>query len=472
MREPSGLILLDVVGMTPGLLGPATPNMSALAASGACVPLEAAFPAVTLTAQASMLTGRPPRDHGIVGNGWWWPELAQVLLWRQPHALLQAEDLPTRLRRLNPSFRVAKLFFWFNMYAPVDLAVTPRPMYTADGRKIPDIHTHPEELRHDLQRRFGRFPLFHFWGPMADLRSTRWIADASLHLIESERPDLSLVYLPHLDYDFQRHGPEHPASRRALTEIDAVVGEFMALAERMQLEVAVVSEYGITPVHRPVHPNRRLREEGLLAVRHELGRDMLDHGASRAFAVADHQVAHVYVRDPRDLPRARECLITLEGVERVLEGEDLAALGLDHPRSGQLVLLAERDAWFTWYFWEDDARAPDFARTVDIHRKPGYDPAELFFDPRLSLPKLRAMRRLVQRKLGFRALMDVIGLDAGVVGGSHGRPPDAPESGPILITGRPLGEWERAAPFPLRDLPPLLAWLSGADPEPHRSPSP
>jgi predicted AlkP superfamily pyrophosphatase or phosphodiesterase len=415
---------------------------------------------VTLTSQASILTGLAPDRHGIVGNGWYWPELGEVLFWRQPHRLLQAEDAPTRLRRTRPGFSVAKLFWWFNMYAPVDLAVTPRPMYPADGRKLPDIHSFPGTLRDELQERFGSFPLFRFWGPLAGLEATRWIAAASTHVIRTHRPSLSLVYLPHLDYDFQRHGPDDARSRQALREVDAIAGAFIDLADECGQDMLVLSEYGITPVSRPVHPNRVLREAGLLAWREELGTEHLDPGASRAFAVADHQVAHVYVRDAQDLRRVAQVLAATEGVERVLAGEDRAREGLDHPRAGDLVIVAEPDAWFTYYWWLDDARAPDYARTVDIHRKPGYDPAELFLDPRLTAPRLRIARRLLARRLGFRNLLDVIGLDAGIVRGSHGRRPGNPEDGPILLASRPLPEWDGRAPFPLERMPALFGGLT------------
>lgn len=455
-----GLVVLDVVGLTPDLIGEETPHLARMAREGSSRPLECPFPAVTLTSQAGILTGKTPAEHGIVANGWWWPELAEVLFWRQPHALLDAEDLPTRLRRERPGFRVLKSFWWFNMYAPVDYAVTPRPMYPADGRKIPDIHTHPAGLRDELQSRHGPFPLFKFWGPLADRSSSDWITSASLELIEERRPELSLVYIPHLDYDFQRHGPDHTASRQALREVDEMVGRFLEQAERLDLELVILSEYGITPVSRPVHPNRALRAAGWLRTREELGLERLDAGASDAFAVADHQIAHVYVKDRALLPEVRACLAALPGVETVLEGESLRAEGLDHRRSGDLVLVSAPDSWFTYYYWDDDRVAPDYARTVDIHRKPGYDPAELHFDPNLSNPKLKAGRRLIQKKLGFRTLLDVIGLDASVVRGSHGRRPARPGEGPILMTRSKQAALDAHEVFPLAEVPGFLADLA------------
>lgn len=454
-----GLVVLDAVGLTPRLVGSDTPHLLSLAQRGTITPLECPFPALTLSSQASILTGVTPADHGIVGNGWWFRELAEPWLWRQPHGLLQHEDVATRLRRERPGFTVAKLFWWFNMYAPVDWAVTPRPMYPADGRKVPDVHTHPGHLRDQLQSALGPFPLFRFWGPAADLSSTRWIADASMKVVADEIPDLSLVYLPHLDYDFQRFGPDDPRSRKSLVELDGIVGEFVALADRLELGVVVLSEYGITEVSRPIHVNRVLRDLGLLAIRMEEGRERLDCGASQAFAIADHQIAHVYVRGSAVRDVVRDALAATPGVERVLEGETRAAEGLGHERAGDLVLVADADAWFTYYFWHDDGLAPDYARTVDIHHKPGYDPAELFLDPTLALPKLKIARRLLGKKLGFRNLLDVIGLDASIVKGSHGRRADDPADGPVLISSAPLVH-DTGTVFPLAGMPDLLASLT------------
>jgi len=340
-------------------------------------------------------------------------------------------------QRRDASFTCAKLFWWYNMYATADWTVTPRPMYPADGRKLPDIYTQPAGLRDELNRELGEFPLFRFWGPTADIESTRWIGRCALRLFGQQRPTLTLVYLPHLDYNLQRLGPADPAIARDVAAVDEVCGELIAAARRMDAEVVVLSEYGITAVDRPVHINRALREAGLLTVREELGREQLDAGASEAFAVADHQLAHVYVARPERVPEVAQLLRSLPGVERVLDAEGKRGFGLDHPRSGELVAIADAHSWFTYYHFLDDNRAPDYARTVDIHRKPGYDPVELFVDPRLRLPKLRIAARLAQKFLGFRYLMDVISLDASLVRGSHGRPTDHADDGPLFITTRP-----------------------------------
>ena len=429
-------LVLNVVGLTPGLLQHA-PHLQALARAGAMRPLTTVLPAVTTTVQSTMLTGSPPRDHGIVANGWYFRDLSEIWLWRQSNRLVAGEKVWEAARRRDATFTCAKLFWWYNMYAKVDYAVTPRPMYLADGRKLPDIHTYPSELRDELQGALGPFPLFRFWGPGADIESSRWIAQSALHVLEQKRPTLTLVYLPHLDYDLQRFGPNHPGIPAQVAAVDALCVPLIEKAREIGAHVVVLSEYGITEVSRPVHINRALREAGWLEVRLEQGREQLDAGASDAFAVADHQLAHVYVARPELLPEVAARLRALPGVETVLDEAGKRAAGLDHPRSGELVAVAKADSWFTYYHFLDDARAPDFARTVEIHRKPGYDPAELIIDRKIALPKLAVAYRLARKLLGMRYLMDVIGLDATVVKGSHGRPTDRAEDGPLFITTAP-----------------------------------
>ena len=430
-------IVLLVVGLSPRHLGPHTPKLDALARAGAMRPLKTITPAVTCSVQATFMTGSLPREHGIVGNGWLFRDLLEIWLWRQSNRLVGGEKIWEAGKRRDPAFTAANLFWWYNMGASHDVGVTPRPIYKADGRKLPDCYAQPLELREELTAELGPFPLFHFWGPATNISSSRWIADAALHVRRSRAPTLSLVYLPHLDYDLQRFGPEDPRVAKSLTEIDAVAGDLIADAGRDGARVIVLSEYGITGVSRPIHINRALREAGFLRVRAEEGEEHLDVPQSRAFAVSDHQIAHIYVNDPRLIGEVKAIVGDLPGVERVFDAAEQRELALDHPRSGELVAIAEPDAWFTYYYWLDDARAPDFARTVEIHRKPGYDPVELFLDPAIRFPKLAIGARLLKRALGFRALMDVIPLDAMLVKGSHGRPADDEADGPLFITSEP-----------------------------------
>jgi predicted AlkP superfamily pyrophosphatase or phosphodiesterase len=320
------------------------------------------------------------------------------------------------------------------MGAAVDWSITPRPYYPADGRKLLAVYSWPTSFGEDTERALGKFPFFDFWGPKSGLPSSRWIADVAIRTLEQHAPTLTMAYLPHLDYDHQRYGPSDARSRQALTEIDAVVGDLIRAADEVGAEVVVVSEYGIEDAPHPVHVNRALREEGLLAVRDTPVGEMLDVFASRAFAVADHQVAHVYVQDPTDQAVVKSVLRALPGVGEILDAGGKERNGLGHANAGDLVAVADQAHWFTYYYWLDDARAPDFAPTVDIHRKPGYDPCELFVDPKLSLPVLRVARRLLQKKLGMRYLMDVIPLDATLVKGSHGRLPEDPLDGPVFLS--------------------------------------
>ncbi len=445
------LVVIDVVGLTPGLVGPDTPNLAALARDGFQAPLSPVLPAVTCTAQSTMLTGTLPRGHGIVGNGWYFRDLAEVWFWRQSNALVLGEKVWETARVRRPGFRCAKLFWWYNMYSSADLSVTPRPIYPADGRKIPALYSQPPGLEPELVDVLGDFPFFNFWGPAADLRSSEWIARAAAQLFARHRPDLTLVYLPHLDYNFQRLGPSDPRVREDVRAVDRVAGALIDAVRGQGGEVVVVSEYGLEDATGVVHVNRILRDAGLLSVRETLGWEMLDAGASRAFAVADHQVAHVYVRDPADVAAVQSHLERAAGVDRVLDEAGKRERGLDHPRAGTLVAVAAPGFWFSYYYWQDDRRAPDFAPTVDIHRKPGYDPAELFLDPARPLVKGRVAWNLLKKKLGFRYLMDVIPLRADLVKGTHGRLATRPEDGPILIASNRRGEVDRMPMTGVRD---------------------
>ena len=434
-------LVLLVVGLAPNLVGAHTPNLQRLARRGGLRPLETVTPAVTCTAQSTLVTGLLPRDHGAVANGWYFHDLAEIMFWKQSNRLVHGEKIWEAAKKRDPDFTCAKMFWWYNMYSSADFSATPRPMYPADGRKIPDHYAQPSALHDELDAKLGQFPLFKFWGPLADITSSDWIGKATLHVMQTRKPTLSLCYLPHLDYNLQRLGPdlEHPRLQQDLEEIDDVCGELLEYAEREGMRVLVVSEYGITRATDAVHLNRALREAGLLTVRREEhGRETLDAGASAAFAVADHQVAHVYVRDPACSGEVKALIEGLDGVEQVWDEAGKRAHGLDHPRSGELVAVANADRWFSYYYWLDDERAPDFARTVDIHRKPGYDPVELFFDPAYRFPGLAAGWRLGLRKLGVRRLLDVISAkDTQLVQGTHGRLTDDPADGPLVIGSEP-----------------------------------
>ena len=427
-------VVLNVVALSPRLIGEHTPFLKQWSEKGKQLNIKPLLPAVTCSSQATYFTGKWPAEHGVVGNGWCFRDEYEIKFWRQSNKLVQAPKIWEELKKQDPNFTCANMFWWFNMNSDVDFAVTPRPLYPATGLKIPDVHSQPMDLRGKLQAELGQFPLFSFWGPNANIESTRWIADASMLVDKWHDPTLTLVYLPHLDYNLQRVGIDFSKIGKDLQEIDKVCEDLITYYEGKGAEVVVVSEYGITDVSSPVHINRILRKNGFITVKDELGRETLDTWASKAFAVADHQLAHVYIKNTGDIPEVKQLLESTPGIELVLDKEGKEEYHIDHERAGELVVMAADKSWFTYYFWLDDGKAPDYARTVDIHRKPGYDPVETLADPKIKFLKGKIGLKLLKKKLGFRYLMDVIPLDASLVKGSHGRLSSEKEDWPLLIT--------------------------------------
>ena len=427
-------VLLNVVGLTRSLIGEHTPNLRVLLSAGANI--KAITPAVTCSVQSTYLTGKLPSAHGIVGNGWYFRNLSEVMFWRQSNRLVQSDKIWHAAKKRNHAFTCANNFWWYNMATDVDWAVTPRPVYCSDGRKLPDCYSIPAELRTWLTKEFGQFPLFRFWGPATSILSSEWIGQSAMAVDEMFKPALHLIYLPHLDYILQKAGPEGNIIKD-LEAIDNLCGRLINFFRDRSCRIIVLSEYGITPVNRAVHPNRILRAAGYLTIKIDLGREYLDPGQSRAFAVSDHQIAHIYIQNTADIPVIKGIMKDVPGIEKVLDEEGKREYGLDHERSGELVLISERNSWFTYYFWEDDKKAPDYARTVNIHAKPGYDPCELFLDPALLFPQLKIGWTLLKKILGFRYLMEVIPLDANLIRGSHGRVTDNDDEGPIFMTTEP-----------------------------------
>jgi len=435
--------VINVVGLTNSLIGTQTPRIAEFLKRGAMAKVAPAFPAVTCTAQSTYLTGATASQHGIVGNGWFNRELAEVQFWKQSNHLVHGEKIWDALRARVPGFTCAKLFWWFNMYSSADYSITPRPAYPADGRKFFDVYSWPYSIREEIKSDLGEFPFPCFWGPAAGIDSPKgkadaasgWIAESAKWVEQKYAPTLNLIYLPHLDYNLQRHGVTKPAIHRDLREIDSIVGGLIDFFQRRDVQIVLLSEYGITNVDTPIHLNRIFRQQGWLTIKDELGLEILDCGASKAFAVADHQVAHIYLNEPALEKSVRKLLEEFDVT--VLGKIEKAALGIDHSRAGDLVAIAPQNAWFTYYYWLDDRVAPDFARTVDIHRKPGYDPVELFLDPAQPFIKAKIAWRLLQKKLGFRMLMDVVPLDATLVKGSHGARPKNPDDWPVFISDRP-----------------------------------
>ena len=421
-------VVIDIVGLSSSLIGEHTPFLKKYSESTSLTTINPMLPAVTTSVQSTYVTGRLPHEHGIVGNGWYDRMDCEVKFWKQSNKLVFSEKLWERAKREDPSFTFSNMFWWYNMYSTADYAVTPRPNYLADGRKLPDCYSTPASLRDELQNELGQFPLFQFWGPGANIKSTQWIANASIYTDRKYDPTLTLIYLPHLDYCLQKYGQDFSRIKTELGEIDGVVRQLVEYYESKHSRIILLSEYGITNVSNPVSINRILRKEGLVQIRVERGLELLDAGASQAFAVADHQIAHIYINDPSIAGRVRSIVEQVPGVELVLDRSEQERYGIHHPRAGELVLMADERSWFTYYFWLDDARAPDYARSVDIHKKPGYDPVEMFMSS-----KLRAGYKLLRKKAGLRYVMDVIPLDPTLVKGSHGRLGSSKEFHPVFI---------------------------------------
>ncbi|WP_316839853.1 alkaline phosphatase family protein [Pedobacter gandavensis] len=426
--------VINIVGLSSALLRHKDLFLHQwLEENGGIHTIDPVFPALTCSTQATYLTGEWPSEHGIVGNGWYFKEEAEVKFWKQSNQLVQSPKVWDMGKAIDPEFTCANMFWWYNMYSTADFSVTPRPQYWADGQKKPDCYSQPASLRDRLQERLGVFPLFDFWGPKTTIKSSKWISDASKLVHEWHNPTLMLVYLPHLDYCGQKFDPESPEIHRDLKEIDEVCKDLIQFFEGKGVKPILISEYGITAVHQPIHINRILRDRGYLAIREEKGLELLDAGQSAVFAVADHQIAHVYVKDPSKLEKLKSLLEEMPGIERVLDEAGKKEFHINHERAGDLICIADKNSWFTYYYWEDDKKAPDFARMVDIHKKPGYDPVEMFLDQKKKLMIPRIVWKLMKKKLGFRTVMDFIGLDASVVKGSHGRVTVAEADQPVMI---------------------------------------
>lgn len=355
-------VVIDIVGLSESILGRYTPFLDAYISGKKKSKIIPPFPAVTTTSQSVYLTGKYPNSHGIVGNGWYDKADSEVKFWKQSNKLVNDEKIWDAGHKKDPNFTCANLFWWYNMYSSADYSVTPRPQYHSDGVKMPDCYSHPADLRDELQEAFGTFPLFNFWGPNANIKSTKWIADASIYVDKKFGATLTFIYLPHLDYCLQKFGVDFKKIKGDLQEIDQVVERLISHFESKGAKVIILSEYGINNVSKPIHLNRILREAGYIAIREEQELELLDCGASRAFAVSDHQIAHVYCPDASVLDEVKLLFTQTQGVKKVLSGYELAAFYIDHPRTGDLVLIADSDAWFTYYYWLADNKAPDFAR--------------------------------------------------------------------------------------------------------------
>ncbi|MFD0616146.1 alkaline phosphatase family protein [Paenibacillus sp. GCM10027629] len=384
-KQAKRVVVLDLVALTPAHLenSQLTPNLNRIAAKGSVSRMKPIFPAVTGAMQATLTTGVEPNRHGIVGNGRFDRKQKEVLMWEQTIAPLEGERMWETLKRLNPASKTAVLFMQHIKYDSADFIVTPSPMHLEQGMEE-WYFSNPRGLYEQIAEKQGPFKLHSFWGPLAGAASSEWISKATLHIIENHHPTLTYVYLPNLDYQAQRFGPGSEQQQDAIMDIDHIVGQFVDSLEQMgEMEdtaVVILSEYALHPVESPVYLNRFLREQGWLQVIELNGKEYLDTFHSQAFAVVDHQIAHIYINNPMIVDDVKEALKEIIGVDQVLDDAGKKEWNLDHTNAGDLIAIAQRNAWFPYYWWNDPDAAPPYATTVDIHRKPGYDPVELFMD--------------------------------------------------------------------------------------------
>jgi predicted AlkP superfamily pyrophosphatase or phosphodiesterase len=416
---PQNVILLSIPGLRERDMS-SMPNLARLATGGGYAAVMPSFPAVTCPVQANMTTGKRPRDHGVVANGFYWRDQRRVEMWTSWNDCILQPQIWDMLHDRDRAITSAVWFALHSKGSGADYICTPAPVHNADGSESPWCFTRPDTLYDELQGKLGHFPLHHFWGPLAGIQSTHWIIESAIYAAQRYRPNFFYVYLPHLDYAAQKSGPESKAAKQAVADLDAEMGKLVPALESAYSEPPlwlVASEYAIVPVDSVVYPNRVLREAGLVKVSDAEDGEHLDFTASKAWALADHQFSHVFVQDadPKIIKRVARLFNKQPGVAEVLTGESIAEYGLDHSRSGDAVIVSEPSSWQAYYWWEEDARAPQFARTVDIHRKPGYDPVELFFDARSkSIP-----------------------LNAKLVRGSHGAPARSAAQRGVLLSSEP-----------------------------------
>lgn len=449
---PRRAVILNLAALRPTDIGPDCPTLQSIAQGGAMRPLTPPYPVLTCPSHASMLTGSPPAAHGIIGNGFYDRAHGRVFNWNRSDGLVSGERIWDAARKRSQDFRTANLFWRFCTHSSCDTTLTERPTYWADGRKTADVFARPQALRQRLTSELGEFPFFTFWGPKAGLSSSRWILDAAINVWRTEHPNLLLVYAPYLDYDGQRFGPDSTQARQALRAMDTEIARLQEAVHGPDVDLVVVSDYGFVPVRRPLFPNRTLREHGLLEVQQAPNGELLEPATSRAFAVCDNQSAHVYVAQPQDVEKVAALLAGMDGVAAVHDRQAMEHMGIAHPRSGELLAIAEPDAWFAYPYWLDEARAPDFARCVAIFDKPGFDPCELLMAEGLQ-GKLHVALRFAQLKTGIRAPFDVINANELQVRGARNARPQDEDHSAVLVTS-----WaqEAAGAIPMEALKDLV----------------
>ncbi len=436
----------NIVGLSPELLNKLIrmPGFSKLMEIGQKTDLEPVFPCLTLPGQASFSTGTYPSGHGIIANGFFDRDRFEVGFWEQYRSLVQAEPVWECIKRENPGLKTALLFCQNTLYGNADFIITPKPMHTDEGL-VQWCYSKPAGLYESISRDIGRpFNLMDYWGPFASPNASQWIMEAAIRLVETDQPDFMVTYIPHLDYSCQKFGPDDPKVDEDLVVIDRLMAEFTLTLEKKGIHdhstICIFSEYSLSPVTGAVLLNMALRKAGFLEVREIQNREYLDFELSRAFAMVDHQVAHIYVRDKNDIEPVKTLIQKLDGVDLVLAEEGKKEFKIDHERSGELIAISEPDKWFAYYWWDIPEKAPDFASHIDIHRKPGYDPLELFMD--LQTFKVPQTTELIK--------------------GSHGAPPKNGEGMAVLmLSGKKIAGISLAKTMKMVDISPLLRSIAG-----------
>ena len=375
------LIVLDIVGLSKKQFEKLKPkNISKILENGSYGSFEPSFPAVTCSVQASIFSGTYPSEHGIISNGYYDDLFKKISFWEQPTNLVKKPRIWDLLKKNEPNFFTALLFLQNSLYANSNVVLTPKPLHL-ENKMVMWCYSKPENFYEKITESLGNFDLKSYWGPFSSLKSSNWIINSAKITIQKHSPDLLVTYLPHLDYTSQKFGPNSDEFKKSVDELDALIGDFLLFLNQEfpnTYEIMILSEYNFNEVNNSVSPNLLLRQHGLLSTRRIEEKDYIDYEFSKAFALVDHQIAHLYIK-PGYLDQVKS-IFNNESVGSILDNNLQKEFKINHPRSGDLILCSNTDSWFNYYWWDDIKHAPDFTFNVDIHRKPGYDPLELFID--------------------------------------------------------------------------------------------
>src|SRR3989304_102710 len=346
---PKPLILLSIPGLREKDVA-IMPKLRELMACGEIAELSPSFPCVTCPVQANMTTGSLPNVHGVIANGFYWRDKKQVEMWTSANECIDRPQIWDLLSHHEDHLTAAVWFPLHSKGCEADYVCTPAPIHNPDGSESLWCYTRPLELYGELRDALGHFPLQHFWGPMANIKSSQWIAASAVFAARRWQPHFFYIYLPHLDYAAQRTGPDSVAADTAADELDKIIGELQnGMNDVYDDDIlwVIVGEYVINKVDHVTFPNRVLREAGLLAVHEQEDGEHLDLTASKAFAMVDHQFSHVYINDgdPVLALKVANLFRDRPGIAEVLVGDQRSRYALDHPRSGEVILISTPNSW-------------------------------------------------------------------------------------------------------------------------------